>query len=146
MKTLNFNAVRLSHYPTHHRFMEICDAAGLYVCDEANIETHGFQVAGQPVAYLAHLPEYVVTILDYTTLPHYTPHYTLLYYITLHYTSPHGTLLRCTLLHYTTLHYFRLCTILQKSTPCCRILLRKLYCLFLYIALHIPNAPHRVQT
>jgi beta-galactosidase len=58
MKKLNFNAVRLSHYPTHHRFMEICDAAGLYVCDEANIETHGFQVAGQPVAYLAHLPEW----------------------------------------------------------------------------------------
>mmetsp|Transcript_19151 Transcript_19151/g.32058 ORF Transcript_19151/g.32058 Transcript_19151/m.32058 type:complete len:1417 (+) Transcript_19151:42-4292(+) len=58
MKKLNFNAVRLSHYPTHHRFMEICDAVGLYVCDEVNIETHGFQVAGQPVAYLSHLPEW----------------------------------------------------------------------------------------
>lgn len=58
MKKLNFNAVRLSHYPTHHRFMEICDAIGLYVCDEVNIETHGFQVAGQPVAYLSSLPEW----------------------------------------------------------------------------------------
>jgi beta-galactosidase/beta-glucuronidase len=58
MKKLNFNAVRLSHYPTHHRFMEICDAVGLYVCDEVNIETHGFQVAGQPVAYLSNLSEW----------------------------------------------------------------------------------------
>ena len=58
MKKLNFNAVRLSHYPTHHRFMEICDAVGLYVCDEVNIETHGFQVAGQPAAYLSNLPEW----------------------------------------------------------------------------------------
>lgn len=59
MKQLNFNAVRLSHYPHHHRWLEICDAAGLYVIDEANIESHGFQLAGQPVGYLSSLPEWL---------------------------------------------------------------------------------------
>ena len=41
MKQNNFNAVRCSHYPNHHRFYELCDELGLYVCDEANIENHG---------------------------------------------------------------------------------------------------------
>ena len=44
MKQLNFNAVRCAHYPHHRLWLEICDEAGLYVVDEANIETHGFQV------------------------------------------------------------------------------------------------------
>lgn len=43
MKRLNFNAVRLSHYPNHPRFYELADEYGLYVVDEANIETHGLQ-------------------------------------------------------------------------------------------------------
>ena len=55
MKRFNFNAVRCSHYPNHHRWLEICDEAGLYVVDEANIETHGFQMLGQPVNYLSNL-------------------------------------------------------------------------------------------
>ena len=41
MKRRNFNAVRTSHYPNAHRFYELCDRLGLYVVDEANIETHG---------------------------------------------------------------------------------------------------------
>eukprot|EP00899_Mesostigma_viride_P013021 jgi/Mesvir1/2171/Mv16681-RA.1 len=41
MKRANFNAVRCSHYPNHARFYELCDALGLYVVDEANLETHG---------------------------------------------------------------------------------------------------------
>ncbi|MGC9347747.1 MAG: glycoside hydrolase family 2 TIM barrel-domain containing protein [Anaerolineae bacterium] len=41
MKQLNFNAVRTSHYPSHPRWYNLCDAYGLYVIDEANIETHG---------------------------------------------------------------------------------------------------------
>ena len=44
MKQFNFNATRCSHYPQHRLWLEICDEAGLYVVDEANIETHGFQV------------------------------------------------------------------------------------------------------
>eukprot|EP00850_Spirogloea_muscicola_P019285 SM000187S03902 [mRNA] locus=s187:126147:133401:- [translate_table: standard] len=42
MKQHNINAVRTSHYPNHHRWYELCDLFGLYVVDEANLETHGF--------------------------------------------------------------------------------------------------------
>ncbi|MDA3930218.1 MAG: DUF4981 domain-containing protein [Prolixibacteraceae bacterium] len=41
MKQLNFNAVRTSHYPNDPYFLEMCDEHGLYVIDEANLETHG---------------------------------------------------------------------------------------------------------
>jgi len=41
MKQHNFNAVRLCHYPQGRRFYELCDEYGLYVYDEANIESHG---------------------------------------------------------------------------------------------------------
>jgi beta-galactosidase/beta-glucuronidase len=41
MRDLNFNAVRCSHYPTDEAFYSICDELGMYVVDEANIETHG---------------------------------------------------------------------------------------------------------
>ncbi len=40
-KENNINAVRLSHYPRADRFYELCDAHGIYVVDEANIESHG---------------------------------------------------------------------------------------------------------
>ncbi|XP_020579195.1 uncharacterized protein LOC110023894 [Phalaenopsis equestris] len=42
MKQYNINAVRNSHYPQHPRWYELCDLFGIYVIDEANIETHGF--------------------------------------------------------------------------------------------------------
>lgn len=42
MRQNNINAVRNSHYPQHPRWYELCDIFGLYVIDEANIETHGF--------------------------------------------------------------------------------------------------------
>ena len=41
MKRLNINSVRTSHYPNDPYFYELCDRYGLYVVDEANIETHG---------------------------------------------------------------------------------------------------------
>jgi beta-galactosidase/beta-glucuronidase len=41
MKQNNINAVRCSHYPHHNNFYELCDELGLYVMDEANLETHG---------------------------------------------------------------------------------------------------------
>jgi len=41
MKAHNINAVRTSHYPNHSYFYELCDIYGLYVIDEANLETHG---------------------------------------------------------------------------------------------------------
>jgi len=40
MKQFNINAVRTSHYPNHPRWYELCDEYGLYLIDEANIETH----------------------------------------------------------------------------------------------------------
>ncbi len=41
MKANNINAVRTSHYPNHPRWYQLCDEHGLYVMDEANIESHG---------------------------------------------------------------------------------------------------------
>jgi beta-galactosidase len=41
MKSHNINAVRTSHYPQPERFYELCNRYGLYVIDEANIESHG---------------------------------------------------------------------------------------------------------
>lgn len=40
LKQFNFNAVRTSHYPNDPHFLDLCDQYGLYVMDEANIETH----------------------------------------------------------------------------------------------------------
>lgn len=47
MKQFNFNAVRTAHYPNHPAFYELCDQYGLYVVDEANIETHGMIPSSQ---------------------------------------------------------------------------------------------------
>jgi beta-galactosidase len=41
MKQFNVNAVRMSHYPNDPLWYKLCDEYGLYVVDEANIETHG---------------------------------------------------------------------------------------------------------
>lgn len=41
MKRNNMNAVRTSHYPNQSYWYELCDKYGIYVIDEANIETHG---------------------------------------------------------------------------------------------------------
>ena len=41
MKELNVNAVRTSHYPNMPEFYMLCDTHGIYVMDEADIETHG---------------------------------------------------------------------------------------------------------
>jgi len=41
MKSNNLNAVRTSHYPQQELWYELCDKYGLYLIDEANIESHG---------------------------------------------------------------------------------------------------------
>ncbi|MBC7888767.1 MAG: DUF4981 domain-containing protein [Ferruginibacter sp.] len=41
MKQFNINAVRTSHYPNDPQWYKLCDQYGLYLVDEANIETHG---------------------------------------------------------------------------------------------------------
>ena len=40
-KENNINAVRTSHYPNDPKWYELCDQYGIYVIDEANIESHG---------------------------------------------------------------------------------------------------------
>lgn len=40
MKQFNINALRTAHYPNDSRLLELCDEYGIYVMDEANIETH----------------------------------------------------------------------------------------------------------
>jgi beta-galactosidase len=42
MKQFNFNAVRTSHYPNDPYWLDLCDRYGLYVVDEANIESHAY--------------------------------------------------------------------------------------------------------
>ena len=49
-KENNINAVRLSHYPRGRRFYELCDVHGIYVVDEANIESHGMYYGDRSLA------------------------------------------------------------------------------------------------
>ncbi len=42
MKQNNLNAVRMSHYPHGVDWYKLCDKYGLYLVDEANLESHGF--------------------------------------------------------------------------------------------------------
>ncbi len=58
LKQFNFNAVRTSHYPNDPYFYELCDKYGIYVMDEANIETH--HLGG----YLAHTPSWTGAMLS----------------------------------------------------------------------------------
>lgn len=41
MKQFNINCVRTSHYPNDPTWYDLCDRYGLYVIDEANVESHG---------------------------------------------------------------------------------------------------------
>ncbi|WP_326791528.1 DUF4981 domain-containing protein [Streptomyces sp. NBC_00841] len=62
MKQHNVNAVRTSHYPPDTRFLDLCDAYGLWVLDECDLETHGFAYAnwrGNPSDDPAWLPAYL---------------------------------------------------------------------------------------
>ena len=57
MKRKNFNAVRCSHYPNAFHLYDMANEIGLYVCDEGNIETHGFTLSST-FSLLACLPEW----------------------------------------------------------------------------------------
>ncbi|MFY0715315.1 DUF4981 domain-containing protein [Seonamhaeicola sp. NFXS20] len=41
LKEYNINAIRMSHYPNDEYFYELCDKYGVYLVDEANLESHG---------------------------------------------------------------------------------------------------------
>lgn len=64
MKANNINAVRTSHYPHQELFYELCDEYGLYVIDEANIESHG--IGYNKDVTLADKPEWAAAHLDRT--------------------------------------------------------------------------------
>ncbi len=51
LKQFNINSVRTAHYPNDPYFYELCDEYGLYVVDEANLETHGLGAANQGGSY-----------------------------------------------------------------------------------------------
>ncbi|MFW2384633.1 MAG: glycoside hydrolase family 2 TIM barrel-domain containing protein [Akkermansiaceae bacterium] len=58
MKRFNINSVRTAHYPNDPYFYELCDIHGLYVCDEANVESHGVR------GLLANQPEWASAFLE----------------------------------------------------------------------------------
>ncbi len=58
MKTHNLNAVRAAHYPHDEHLAELCDELGLYLIDEANVESHGRQTS------LCHDPRYGAAIIE----------------------------------------------------------------------------------
>ncbi len=59
MKQNNVNAVRTSHYPNDPLWYKLCDEYGLYLVDEANIETHGMGAGGQGQYDTAKHPVYL---------------------------------------------------------------------------------------
>ena len=59
MKRNNINTVRLCHYPQDRRFYELCDEYGLYVYDEANIESHGMYYDLRKGGTLGNNPEWL---------------------------------------------------------------------------------------
>lgn len=50
MKQNNINTVRNSHYPTDPLWYDLCDEYGLYMIDEANIESHGMGYGPESLA------------------------------------------------------------------------------------------------
>ena len=61
MKQFNVNSVRTSHYPNHPDFYALCDEYGLYVMDEANVESHGLWEGGY---YVGEKPEWKQAIVE----------------------------------------------------------------------------------
>ena len=64
MKELNINAVRTSHYPQPPLWYKLCDEYGIYLVDEANLESHGLgygpdNVSNFPEWHAAHLDRVV---------------------------------------------------------------------------------------
>ncbi len=62
IKQNNINTIRTSHYPNKSYFYKMCDKYGLYVIDEANIESHGMGYL--PDKNLANNPAWGNAILD----------------------------------------------------------------------------------
>ena len=61
MKQIGINAVRTSHYPDDEYWYDLCDSAGIYVWDEANVESHA---QGYDEHSLAKKQDWLNPILD----------------------------------------------------------------------------------
>ena len=66
MKQNNINTVRLCHYPQSNKFYELCNEFGLYVYDEANIESHGMYYNLSKGGSLGNNPEWLKPHMDRT--------------------------------------------------------------------------------
>ena len=68
MKQNNINSIRMSHYPHDPYIYALCDEYGMYVVDEANIETHAmgaeWQAPFSKSEHPAYLPEWAPAHLD----------------------------------------------------------------------------------
>ena len=60
IKRFHFNAVRCSHYPPDPHWLDLCDEHGLYVIDEADVESHAYSSS------LSNDPRYATAFLDRT--------------------------------------------------------------------------------
>ncbi len=68
MKEFNINAVRLAHYPNDPYWYRLADEMGLYLMDEANVESHGIGAANQAGyradIHLVNKPEWKAAYID----------------------------------------------------------------------------------
>ena len=77
MKQLNVNAVRTSHYPNSPLFAQMCDKIGIYLLEEADIESHGSGDASlcysslngtgtdiRGIGMVVNMPEYEQQLID----------------------------------------------------------------------------------
>ena len=58
VKEYNGNCIRTSHYPPDPTFLDLCDEYGIYVVDEADIETHGIEAETSDAGACSHNPEW----------------------------------------------------------------------------------------
>ena len=66
MKSMGINAIRTSHYPPHPRLLDLADEIGLWVMLEGDIETHGFEGAGEWINNPSDDPRWADSYLDRT--------------------------------------------------------------------------------
>ncbi|GMV37642.1 MAG: beta-galactosidase [Fimbriimonadales bacterium] len=64
MKRHNINTVRTSHYPNDEKWYDLCDRYGIYLIDEANVESHGMGYDLDKT--LGNKPEWEIAHLDRT--------------------------------------------------------------------------------
>lgn len=63
IKEHNFNTIRCAHYPNNPAFYEICTELGIYVINEADIETHGAYKCGD-MGYFSKHPGWFKAYMD----------------------------------------------------------------------------------